>query len=350
MRFIPYLGNKRKLIEPILEAIGPQSKVLDLFSGSGVVSYHLRTQGVIVHANDTASYSYHINKTYLEEIYEPIFLQDYIAVLNEQWEIHQNSNEPYFSKYYSENPNASKERIYYTYRNGAFIDFILENIWNGCTVWRSPILCELLYRMCSHANTSGIFKSWHKKIAGEKRFEGVHKRVYKSNHKRITTPIKLEMPITPKGPEGKAFQYDAIEFFDKVNDNYDAIYIDPPYNTHQYSANYHLLEQACRPLKDRYVPTDNQESGIQPDLYKSPYCSKKKFHKTFIALFDKIKDKTNRLVVSYNSKGFLSPKDIENLLQKRFNEVSVKKINYFNYRGGRAAKEPVHELLFIAQK
>ena len=355
MRFIPYLGNKRKLIDPILKAIGQQGKVLDLFSGSGVVSYHLRKRGAVVHANDTASYSYHINKTYLGRIDRSEQFSQYINWLNK---FSENPRERYFSRYYSENPDASKERIYYTARNGAFIDFILQQVWartwiqkifEHSNTWESPVLCDLLYQMCTHANTSGVFKSWHKKFAGEKRFEGVHKRVHKSNLKRITTPIKLEVPTIPEGPEGQAFQYDAIEFFDRVDDEYDAIYIDPPYNTHQYSANYHLLEQACRPFERRYIPTDDQVSGIQPDLYKSPYCSKKKFHKTFVALFDKIKDRTNRLVVSYNSKGFLGQQEIKNLLGERFNEVSVQEIDYFNYRGGRAAKEPVKELLFIAE-
>jgi adenine-specific DNA-methyltransferase len=289
MRFLPYLGNKRKLIPQILETIGSQERVLDLFSGSGVVAYHLRQQGSVVHANDIAPYSYHINKTYLEYEETPPNITD----LNQadQPEV------PYFSKYYSENPGASRERLFYTRENGIFIDAALERIW-GDYPHRSVALCDLLYKMATHANTSGMFKSFHKKIAGNTRTTGVHKHVYACNKKRITTRIQLENPVLPKGPIGKAFQYEAEEFFDKTNECYDAIYIDPPYNTHQYSGNYHLLEQACRPVKTRYIPKDKQTSGIEPSLYKSPYCYKDRFLHTFASLFRKMRDRAKVVVVS----------------------------------------------------
>jgi adenine-specific DNA methylase len=48
MRFLPYIGSKRKLVNYVLESIGDSNKVLDLFSGSGVVAYHLKNKGKIV--------------------------------------------------------------------------------------------------------------------------------------------------------------------------------------------------------------------------------------------------------------------------------------------------------------
>lgn len=339
MRFIPYLGNKRKLIPQILETIGPKDRVLDLFSGSGVVAYHLRQQGSIVHANDVAPYSYHINKTYLEYVASEI---PDITDLNQV----DQPEQPYFSKYYSENPDADRERLFYTRENGIFIDAVLEKIWDDYPP-RSVALCDLLYKMATHANTSGVFKSFHKKIAGNTRTTGVHKYVYACNKKRITTPIQLENPIPPEGPKGKAFQYEAEEFFDKVDDNYDAIYIDPPYNIHQYSGNYHLLEQACRPFKNRYVPEDKQVGGIDPDLYKSSYCYKDRFLNTFASLFRKLKDRTEWVIVSYNSKGYMSRNMMMTLMDDTFGNVAVTECDYHNYRGGiKQAKEPVKELLF----
>jgi len=333
MRFIPYLGNKRKLIKPILETIGAQELVCDLFSGSGVVAYHLRQQGSQVHANDMASYSYHINKTYLEHNEVPD-----ISDLNQVGE----PKERFFSKYYS----PPSKRLFFTEKNGIFIDAVLEKIW-GNYPYRSVALCELIYRMSTHANTSGMFKSFHKKIAGNARNEGVYKYVYASNKKRITTHIQLENPILPNGPQGKAFQHEAEEFFNKTDTFYNAIYIDPPYNIHQYSGNYHLLEQACRPFKERYTPKDKQVSGIDPNLFKSPYCYKQKFFKTFTSLFNKIKDRTNAVVVSYNSRGYMSPEAMVKLMEEVFGNVVVTECDYINYRGGiKQAKEPVKELIF----
>lgn len=342
MRFLPYIGSKRKLAQHVLNAIGHQNKVLDLFSGSGVIAYHLRNQGSIVHANDIAPYSYHINKTYLsceEPLPENIFKNLNLCQL---------PNREYFAKYYSENPNATKQRLYFTRQNGLFIDAVLEKIWEGEFIsFRSIVLCDLLYQMTRHANTSGVFKSFHKKIAGGERTEGVRGRVYKSNKKKISTLIQLEKPVLPEGPTGKAFQYEAEEFFNKVEDFYDAIYIDPPYNIHQYSGNYHILEQACKPFEERYIPADNQMGGIQPDLFKSTFCLKKKFYNTFRSLFLRIKERTKNVIVSYNSKGYMKINQMTSLMEEIFGNVFVTEIDYFNYSGGiKQSKVPVKELIF----
>lgn len=343
MRFIPYIGSKRKLANYVLQSIGNENKVLDLFSGSGVISYHLKSNGVIVHANDMAPYSYHINKTYLELNDDPI-LESIFKSINAL----RLPDTEYFAKYYSQNTEAIKERFYYTRENGLFIDAVLEKIWAGEFVpIRSIVLCDLLYQMTTHANTSGIFKSFHKKIAGGERHIGVRGRVYKSNKKKISSLIQLEKPIFPNGPKGKAFQFEAEDFFNKVDDFYDAIYLDPPYNLHQYSGNYHLLEQACRPLEERYIPTEDQTSGIEPTLYKSPYCSKKRFYKTFCSLFDKIKGRTKNVIVSYNSKGYMSQERMEELMKEKFGNVSVTVLDYINYSGGfKQSTVPVKELIF----
>src|SRR2546423_1770924 len=49
-----YMGSKRTLLPVILEQVRKlrPSRVLDAFSGSGCVSYGLKTLGVQVHSND----------------------------------------------------------------------------------------------------------------------------------------------------------------------------------------------------------------------------------------------------------------------------------------------------------
>lgn len=340
MRFIKYIGSKRKLINHVLEAIGKPNKVLDLFSGSGVVAYNLRKQGAIVHANDISSYSYHINKTYLEldEIPDDIFTQ--LNCCN-------NPNVEYFAKYYSQNTNASKERLFFTRENGLIIDSVSEIALKS--EYRSPILCELIYRMSICSNTSGLFKSFHKNIGGKERSDGSAKQKQDYAKRQVLARIKLEKPIIPIGPKGKSFQYEANEFFDKVEDDYDVAYLDPPYNIHQYSGCYHLLEQVCRPVGERYIPNDNQISGIQPDLYKSAYCNSKKCFSAFSDLIDKISKKVKKIVISYNSNGYISKDNMIDLLNKKFNNVLIKEIKYCNFTGGpKQSSAPVTEFIFTA--
>jgi adenine-specific DNA-methyltransferase len=69
-QLITYLGNKRKLIPLIVQAIQPQNKIcLDLFSGSGVVSRAFKDNKCKkIIANDLELYSKIINECYLTNI------------------------------------------------------------------------------------------------------------------------------------------------------------------------------------------------------------------------------------------------------------------------------------------
>ena len=64
---IRYAGSKRKIL-PKIELITKDlvfDKVLDGFSGSGIVSLFFKTQGKTVHSNDQAVYSKCIAETFL---------------------------------------------------------------------------------------------------------------------------------------------------------------------------------------------------------------------------------------------------------------------------------------------
>ena len=71
-QIIAYIGNKRRLLPLIREAVARCSvqgseapTFLDLFSGSGVVSRLARLSGFRVVSNDWEYYSYVINRAFL---------------------------------------------------------------------------------------------------------------------------------------------------------------------------------------------------------------------------------------------------------------------------------------------
>ena len=69
-QLIPYIGNKRKLLWLISQALDRTEKsaspsLLDLFAGSGVVSRLAKTLGYRVIANDWEAYSRVINSCYI---------------------------------------------------------------------------------------------------------------------------------------------------------------------------------------------------------------------------------------------------------------------------------------------
>ncbi len=350
MKFLTYLGNKRKLITHIVDLIQElpgEGPVLDLFSGSGVVSWHLRKAGCTVHANDIGPYTYPINQAHLA--YSPSSLSARFPDLDGELARLNGLTEPkngkeYFSKYYSENLAASYERLFYTRRNGLFIDAVLGEIHSPGydPDMRDIVLSDLLFKMGKHVNTNGHFKTFHKAFGGLTNRHDVE---------RITTPIVLERPEVLSEPIGKSFCLDANEFVSKIDTVYKCAYLDPPYNQHQYSANYHLLEAACLPLDKRYVPRDTQVSGIDPSLYKSPYCSKQKCMAAFSGLVTGLQRVCNSLVISYNSKGFISMDSMRSFLESK-GDVEVKSLDNLYRIGTRksgTAKKPerdVREYLF----
>ena len=342
MKFITYLGNKRRLVDRICNIVSDNinsGKVLDLFSGSGVVAYHLRQHGYEVWANDIANYSFFINKTYIEMTEKLLHdqypdLNNYINYLNS---LSQPKHNFFFSKYYSENNNG-QSRLFYTKENGLIIDAILEEIWmQPDTNLRAIILCNLIYKMSKHTNTCGVFKAYYKKFGGRNA----------DALDRITKKINIERPKLPTGPRGKSIQKDALILFQDASlPKFDAIYCDPPYNQHQYSANYHLLEQACKSPEDRYIPRKNQISGIQPDLYKSSFCSKRKHIESLSQTIKWCAASTNLILLSYNSTSFITTQQIQNIL-KPYGRVAKEEINYSTFRGGMArpqAKKPSSRL------
>ena len=203
---ITYLGNKRKLLKFINEQISyiiendeklstrnkKDIKILDIFSGSGIVSRCLKQAGYTVFSNDLEIYSKAINDTFIStneedliDIFKNIpnslrkfykennidfkdsFESDNylnpINILNSVRDLGSVQSKPYFSIYYApkdtKNPNFDSERLFYTQENARFIDSVLEVIFNknifDTLKARHIILADLFVKMTTNINTSG---------------------------------------------------------------------------------------------------------------------------------------------------------------------------------------------------
>src|SRR5436853_7279236 len=80
----------------------------------------------------------------------------------------------------------------------------------------------------------------------------------------------------------------------------DLLYIDPPYNTRQYSTNYHLLETLA--LGDE--PEVRGVAGLRPlDGKRSPYCRAGEAQEALDSLVRR--GKASAILMSYNSEGLI---------------------------------------------
>ena len=179
-QLIPYIGNKRKLLDIIHEAIkitGVESgSFVDLFSGSTVVARFAKQLGFRVLSNDWEPYSEQIaiGTVVLNEIptfsklggYENVF-----KMLNDVEPI-----EGYVTKHLcpsdDENLNHESDRLFYMRKNGMKIDAMRELI----STWVDEekitsleigfIMSSFMYSASYVSNTSGVFKGFHRGWGG----------------------------------------------------------------------------------------------------------------------------------------------------------------------------------------
>lgn len=89
----------------------------------------------------------------------------------------------------------------------------------------------------------------------------------------------------------------------------DILYLDPPYNSRQYSANYHLLNT----IADYKSFTPKGKTELR-EYNKSNYCSKAKVQHTFKDLIRNARFRY--IVLSYNNEGIMPMQTIEQIMTK----------------------------------
>lgn len=379
-QIITYLGNKRKLIKFIDKTVDKiisednelnvknieDISFFDIFSGSGIVSRYAKLKGFKVSSNDLELYSKIINEAMLNT--NPSEIQDLFSSvifnLNQNFRIKLGFGDNYqivldflnklerprykkslyFSKHYApqktEDPNFEKERLFYTQENALIIDSIIEIIFDSkifSDKSRNIILCSLMYTMTKHINTSGTMKGFHNGWGGPS----------KTSIKRIMSKINLEKLPFVEGKKSHIYQSYAENIFNEYSlDKIDIIYADPPYNQHQYSANYNHLVTVCK--NDKYDPgvvDKGSRAGIRTDHNRSNFCKSTKYNKeiklaekSFIDFIDSIKCKY--LILSYNNEGIIKITKLIDILSKNGeNKISIETQNYSKFKGGKNTKQ-----------
>lgn len=348
---ITYIGNKRKLlieisdvIDDIIEKNPSFTSCLDAFSGSGIVSRLLRSKGFVVYANDLEDYTLPINRAFLTLTKDPLSDADY-QLLNSI----NSTSVAYFSKHYApQNTNApdlKNERLFYSRENAVFIDGVLETIQPWTQDKKDAVLASLLYRMSKNINTSGVMKGFYNGFGGPKA----------QNLGRILDKIIIKPINYIDKPTGVVFQSKAEELFVKTNcPPVDISYLDPPYNGHQYSSNYHLLNSAVKyDFYDPGHPTEKKSKvGIRKDHNRSDFCYKDKAKTSFESLFKTLQSKY--LILSYNNEGLLTVDEIKDLLKSRSSDISILSKDYKKFAGGYGGYEnttnkKVQEFFIVAK-
>lgn len=249
--------------------------------------------------------------------------------------------EPYIARWYAPedtaNPRLGEERLFYSAENAAFIDRVrtrLENEYpapvpgSAQDIRRRVLLGGILLEAAVHANTSGVFKAYHRGFGGNGR----------DALSRILGRMQLEAPVLPDAKPARLFREDARAFI--AHESAEIAYFDPPYNQHQYGSNYHLLNTILRwdgkpmPLNPEAEDGLSKKAGIPVGWKRtrSQFCVRREAGPAITALLDAC-DAAN-LVFSWNADGHLSGEELADLLSPR-GSLDIVALDYVSYRGGR---------------
>lgn len=336
-QIITYIGNKRALLSFIGEAITIVKKelnkdkisIVDIFSGSGIVSRYMKQHASKLIANDLEEYTYTLNKCYLSNKSE-INMDELISCYNYLKEnLNGELKKGIISKMYApQDMNDIKlgERCFYTTRNAMYIDTARQLIEDIPEEYKHFFIAPLLTEASIKNNTSGVFKGFYKNSkTGIGQFGGNDENALA----RIKKDISLPFPVFSNFEcDIKIYKEDANELVKKL-DIVDLMYLDPPYNQHPYGSNYFMLNVINKYEEPKEV---SQVSGIPKDWNRSKFNQAKEAFNTFEKLCQDAKAKY--LLISFNSDGFIKKQQMINMLSK-IGKVTVMEKNYNTFRGSR---------------
>jgi adenine-specific DNA-methyltransferase len=334
MNTLNYIGSKHTLSPILIDIINNEvpdlntKHFLDLFAGTGSVGFRFQDLTNKCSANDLEYYSYIINNALIKCCYSSK-LQNILDTCNNlegvNGLIYQN---------YSENEHCS--RMFFTPDNAQKCDAIriyIEELHTNQEINQNEyyyLLASLIVSMDKVANTSCVY--------------GAYLKEYKRSALKPLIVIPIHMKTDVKIDSNFVYNMSA-ETLSTTDKFYDIVYMDPPYNQRQYSANYCPLNYIA------YYDTNiklNGKTGTINGYNKSKFCSKPNVKQSFKITLDNLK--CDYIFISYNNEGLLSYDELANLLIG-YGEVKLYKIPYKKFKAQKnVSGDTVYEFLWVINK
>lgn len=297
-----YFGSKVSTIKVIYDLASkyvPKGSFCDPFGGIGSVGSYFKSKDYEVWSGDILLFAYYFQITRLKYFKQLPFRKvvsalglsdrnDLISYLNSL-----STSNGWFVKEYSE------KRLFFTKKNAQKIQACRRAIM----AWRKQgwlnrdehaiMLASLINSMDKVANTAGTYyaylKRWHRKAIHDFRFE-------------------LMEPV-PSTIKGHCFNEPAKKIVSRQQ--FDILYLDPPYNQRSYAHYYHLPET----MAFETTPRVHGISGI-PDriLAISDFNKPKEAKNALVDILDNANFK--HLIFHYTDAGVIKPQEVRNLLSE----------------------------------
>ena len=324
-----YLGNKYSLTNFIKKIVKENCKniniVADVFSGTGSVLEIFKDKQLItndlLYCNYISNYAWFSNEDYSEEKIINIVYKYNMIKISENNYVRENFADTFFSADDCSKIGYIREDIEKIYKNKE-INYKEYSI----------LITILLYAMDRIANTVGHYDAYRKNIEFDK-------ELY----------LGIMLPDKNLNKDNKCYNKDANELVKNID--CDLLYLDPPYNSRQYSDAYHLLENIANWKKPKVFGIARK---MDRKVIKSSYCTIEATSK-----FKELIENTNAryILLSYNnmsekgndrSNAKISDKDILEILEKK-GKVTIFEEEYKVFSTGKSNVKDNKERLFLCE-
>jgi len=326
-----YMGSKNKIIYDLwhyLQEIEFDS-FLDVFAGSNVVSYFMKTKGKKVITNDFMAISYFTSKAIIENTSTIINEKDLFFLLETP------SNESFISETF--------KNLYFTDEENHFLDQVRANIELLNNDFKKSIAISALTRACMKKRPRGIFT-----FIGH-RYDDGRKDIRKSLKDHFIDNIHdFNNAVFDNGKNCEANN----ELSQELDKTADLVYLDPPYyslkSDNDYVRRYHFVEG----LAKKWEGLEIQDHTITKKFksYQSPFSKRESAFDAFHSLIEKHKNSV--IAISYSSNSIPTKEELTNILKGYKSDVIVHEIDHTysfgnqNHKAGNKSNR-VKEYLFI---
>lgn len=328
-----YMGSKNKLLSEIW-TVASQFEfdtAVDLFSGSGVVSYMLKSHGKAVISNDYMAMSATFAKAMIENNDVLLPREETEALLEPCKPVDRFVETTFQGLYFSDDDNR-------------LIDVLRANIKAIKNPYKQGIAMTALIRACLKKRPRGIFT-----YVGHRYDDGRKDLMMSFRDQFLEAVEAVNGAVFNNGRQNKARNGDAMTVHEQ---DCGLVYIDPPYyspySDNEYVRRYHFVEGLARDW--RGVEIQQHTATKKFKNYPTPFSSRKGAAEAFDLLFKRFRESV--LVVSYSSNSQPTLEEMVAIMAKHKRHVEVVPVDYkysFGTQGHKVGdnNNDVQEYLFV---
>lgn len=301
-----YMGSKKRLlpwIHQVLEGLDFES-AQDPFSGAGSVAYLLKAMGRRVVASDFLNFSSIVARSTVENSHIRLDGKAIRRLIDPAPSAHR-----FIEKTF--------DGVFFLPEDLRFLDRISGNIQQLSNPYEKALAFSALFRSCLKRQPRGVFT-----VSGDlSRYDDGRRDLRLSLEEHFLEQIEVfNAAVFDNGRRNQALRSDVFELPKKV---VDLVYLDPPYvprsDDNCYIKRYHFLEGLSCYWND--LPIDYSTKVKKIAKRYTPFS----YRRTAIDAFDRMFARFSKstIVLSYSSNGYPDLEELERMMRKYKNKISV---------------------------